>query len=104
MSEQSIQAERLALATEYLELVTAGARHQSHLHETDAAKVDNGSSRFCLGCRALLVAKRSAELEASLDDVQPQAQFEGKSRLEVVTEELVKRREIEAVVVEPRVR
>lgn len=89
MSEAEIQAEREELVDELAALVKGKARHQSHLHETDAAKADKGGMKFCLGCRANIVSQRLAQLESVLDD-------HGPNGVEKVMEKIKERKQIEA--------
>ena len=89
MSEAEIDKERDDLIDELHGLIKAKARHQSHLHETPAAKVDKGGFHFCPGCRAIVLSRRLAELESSLDD-------HGPNGVDKTIGKLRERREIEA--------
>jgi hypothetical protein len=80
----------LAMVDEYRELVAAGETHRAHLHETEAARRDDGGMQFCGGCRRTVLAKRILALEEASEDVTPQntPELKGRSRREVIETEI----------------
>jgi hypothetical protein len=78
--------------TEISELVAAKAQHVSALHESDAAKKDDGGMRFCPGCRLITLTKRMSDLVSARDDNRPQARFGGKSHAQHTVDRLSDRK------------
>lgn len=85
------------MIAEYAALVKAGEVHRSHLHETDAAKRDNGGMKFCGGCRRTVLAQRLFSLERVSEDtvVQKTKELPGISRKEAVEQEIAAKLERE---------
>ena len=70
--EIEVDNELELLSAELRRLVQTKAHHQAHLHELPAAQADNGSMKFCPGCRAILVSRRLSRLfEARDDSIKP---------------------------------
>ena len=95
-TDKDIEDELDALTAEIAELVSKRAKHQSHLHETEAAKYGPPGMHFCPGCRLKVVTARLADLASARDDDKVLDHKEQSRRDEVLTH-LKGRREAESI-------